>query len=390
MLVHWIWLAECDKVTPRQKRELLETFGDPETLFYREDAAIKEAPSMTGEAYEALKKRDLKPAEAILARCSGKEISLCALGDPAYPELLRQIPDPPFVLYYRGKLPEWNDTPVVAVVGTRKASGYGLGIARKLGYQIAGCGGILVSGGAKGIDSEAMQGALTSGGTVVGVLGCGADILYPKSSAALYEKILEKGCLITEYPPGIPPYGWNFPRRNRIISGISNGVAVVEAPERSGALITAAEANEQGRDVFVVPGNVDVPTFVGSNGLLRSGAIPILDGYDVMVEYQSMYPEKVHPHQVKELPKEAPVTTKVAQIPKMPKSNPNPPVKPGPKPLLSPAEAQIVGLLRENPSVDDAIAASGLPAAKVLAMLTMLEIRGVVKQLPGKRVSVNN
>ena len=179
------------------------------------------------------------------------------------------------------------------MVGTRHASPYGMTTAKKMGYQITKCGGIVVSGMAYGIDGMAMKGALTAGAPVVGILGCGAEMVYPPSNRPLFSDVENYGCIMSEFPPGTPPVKWNFPKRNRIISGMSCGVLVVEAPEKSGALITARCAADQGRDVFVVPGNIDVPTFVGSNRLLRDGAIAVSSGWDILSEYQMQFPDKI-------------------------------------------------------------------------------------------------
>jgi len=297
------------------------------------------------------------------------------------------------------------------MVGTRRPSAYGLSVARRMGYQIARCGGVVVSGVASGIDAAAMTGAMTGDGVVVGVLGCGADVVYPASNRSLYLDAERRGCLISEFPPGTPPYKWNFPKRNRIISGLSCGVLVVEAPEGSGALITARQAADQGRDVFVVPGNVDMPGFAGSNALLRSGAILAANGWDVVGEYEAMYPGKLR----KDAPKgqtgsnvreyhESQSLAKVAQKPsEFPKkklfdrkkekitidkeepcaySDQSDSYIPG-----SEAEKQLLDCLgTDERLVDELIAETKLPTGKVLGMLTLLEIKGVVVRLPGKRV----
>jgi len=304
---------------------------------------------------------------------------------------------------------------LIGVVGTRKATAYGLNIAGKLGYQIARCGGVVVSGMAEGIDAMATRGALMADAQAVGVLGCGADVVYPASGRNLYRAVESHGCILSEFPPGTPPAKWNFPRRNRIISGLSCGVLVVEAPEKSGALITARQAADQGRDVFVVPGNIDVPTFVGSNRLLRDGAIAVSHGWDILSEYEGLFPGKIqkdmgqsgqtaYPDEVsnfaeaeKEVAKVAQKTRKPAH--KSPKntnnekkvidkadSSPYSDVN-DTRPKLSADEQTIAATIGDGERlVDDVIAAAGLPVGKVLATLTLLEVKGVVKRLPGKRV----
>ena len=212
-------------------------------------------------------------ANGILGDCAAKGIYVLTYQDAAYPNRLKHIPDPPLTLYYQGTLPDFDAEPAVAVVGTRRASAYGCLTARRMGYQIAKCGGLVVSGMAGGVDTLAMKGALLAEQPVVGVLGNGLDVVYPRSNRDLYQDVAWRGCLLSEFPPGTPPIGRNFPRRNRIISGLTCGVVVVEAPARSGALITAQLALDQGRDVFAVPGNVDAACSAGSNGLLRKALL---------------------------------------------------------------------------------------------------------------------
>lgn len=418
MLVHWIWLATRAAMNERNKICLLEHFGDPEDIFYAQTDAYREVEGMTKAAMEALADKDLTSSEKILSECMEKNIHICAYHDAHYPERLKNIPDPPLVLYYKGNMPNFDGNPVISVVGTRKASAYGLGVAKRMGYQIARCGAIVVSGIASGIDAMSMKGALTAGGCVVGVLGCGADKIYPASNRSLYADTERNGCLLTEFPPGTPPYGWNFPKRNRVISGLACGVLVVEAPEGSGSLITARDAANQGRDVFVVPGNIDVPTFMGSNGLLREGAIAVSSGWDVVSEYSALFPDKIRrdtsPVRMSGYDDEAEAVQpgegvkelKVAQKATSPGKNRDSDRKKkkitidngesapyidvvGVYDGLTQDEQLVVQQLKAGVRlVDDVIADTGMPAGKVLATLTILEVKGIVERLPGKRVSL--
>lgn len=404
MLIHWIWLATRPDLSDRQKLAVLDRFRDPEEIFYAEKASFFNIESLTQVGAEALCDKDLTHAKEILNDCVEKGIQICTFHDGAYPARLKNIPDPPLVLYYKGNLAGLDSSPVIGVVGTRKASAYGLTTSKKMGYQIAKCGGILVSGLAEGNDGSAMTGALTAGGMVVGVLGSGVDVVYPPMHRSLYRDTEKNGCLISEFPPKTPPYKWNFPKRNRIISGLSNGVLVVEAPYKSGSLITAREAADQGRDVFVVPGNIDVPTFHGSNALLRDGAIAVSCGWDVVSEYASLYPDKIRKENGEPIflsEQEKPLA-KVAQKPETPvkkslfdRKKEKKPIDNGQKKSysdqqnLSAEEKQLLQPLHKGEAlVDDLISASRLPAGKVLSMLTMLQIRGVVELLPGKRVTL--
>lgn len=418
MLVHWIWLATRPGVSDRLKVALLESFQDPEDIFYADPDAYAQIDGVTEEIREALQDKNLSGAEEILEKCEEKRIRILTIQDAAYPKRLKNIPDPPTVLYYKGRIPDFDGTPTISVVGTRKASAYGLGVAKRMGYEIAMCGGIVVSGAATGIDGCSMQGALTAGGTVVGVLGCGADVVYPVSNKWLYADTERYGCLLTEFPPGTPPYKWNFPRRNRIISGLGCGVLVIEAPEISGALITARAAAEQGRDVFAVPGNIDMPTFVGSNKLLREGAIMAVSGWDVMSEYESLFPGKIRRYdgtghqagyadEVKLAKENAEKPLpKVAQKTVVPTKKQNAKQKADKKaidngenspyidlnktlPALNPQEQSVVNALAGGQRlVDDVIAETGISAGKMLGLLTMLEIKGVIRRLPGRFISL--
>ena len=417
MLVHWIWLATRKQLNDREKAGLLDHFRDPEDIYFA-DSGVLAQTGLTEEKLEALADKDLTSAEEILSRCDEKQIHILTLRDAAYPARLKNIADPPLVLYYTGKLPDLEGSPLIGVVGTRSATPYGITAAKRMGFQIARCGGIVVSGGATGIDSAAMQGALSAGGTVVGVLGCGADVVYPRSSRGLYLDTQRHGCLLTEFPPGTEPYKWNFPKRNRIISGLSCGVLVVEAPEKSGALITARQAADQGRDVFVVPGNIDMPSCAGSNALLRDGAILCSSGWDVMSEYEALFPGKIRrderpvrmtgSEEEANLPKEEEIAPMVAQKPRLPGKNRATKEKKDKKPIdntgkppyseldndkkagLSEREAALLDLIGgEECLVDDVIARSALAPGIVLASLTMLEVRGLVTRLPGRRIRRN-
>ena len=409
MLIHWIWLATRPELSDRKKHIVLDAFPDPEDVYLADEKALSELTGLSEEERRSLLDKKLKEAQKILDVCEEKDIKLCVLSDEDYPYRLKNIADPPLVLYYRGKLPDFGTAPAIGVVGTRKASVYGLTAARQMGFQMVRCGAIVVSGAAEGIDGAAMEGALKAGGTVVGVLGNGADVVYPKCNRFLFSNTQKYGCLLTEFPPGTRPLKWNFPKRNRIISGLCNGVLVVEAPAKSGALITARQALEQGRDVFAMPGNVGVDTSEGTNALLRDGAILARDGWDVVGEYAMQYPETVQCYDSRQAPlqfaapEEGKNEAKVAQMPLKPakstasdKKKEKKPVDKEPKQpysdlqnvlsSLSEEERLLVENMENECLVDELIAKTGLPAGKVLAMLTVLEVRGVVTRLPGRRV----
>lgn len=411
---YWIWLSRCFGVTPRAKWNLLRQFGSPAGVYSASREVLSRVEGVTPQVLEALEDHDLSLSREILDDCRKKNIGLLTIADPSYPNRLRQIFDPPILLYYKGTLPDFENLPTVGIVGTRKASPYGYSAAQRLGFEIAGCGGLVVSGLAAGIDGAAMNGALAAGEPVVGVLGCGIDIVYPASNRILFRNVERSGCILSEYAPGTPGAKWTFPQRNRIISGLSLGIVVVEAPTKSGALITAKFALEQGRDVFAVPGNIDLPGFAGSNALLRDGAGSISCGWDVMSEYEYRFPDRIHKSErnMPAMMAEAKESSserrnklpKVAQKPRVPKKNTESAPQFGEKAVdkersapyidlcdvpagLSPDEKSVVlAIGAGEPLVDDVIARSGLPAGKVLGLLTLLEIRRVVKRLPGRRV----
>ena len=404
MLAHWIWLATRSGIGVRSALALLRAFPDIESLYGARAEDYVQAEGVDSKCLDALCDKSLSEANRILGSCLEKGIHVLTYQDAAYPTRLKHIPDPPLTLYYQGNLPDFDAEPAVAVVGTRRASAYGCMTARRMGYQIARCGGLVVSGAAGGVDTLAMKGALLAERPVVGVLGNGLDVIYPRSNRDLYRDVACRGCLISEFPPGTPPLGRNFPRRNRIISGLCCGVVVVEAPEKSGALITAQLALDQGRDVFAVPGNVDAACSAGSNGLLREGAIVAQSGWDVMEEYQSLFPEKVGPWSGKTLLSSYP--RELAELREPPyhfaqetpinskKNVDNEDGKPYSElqelmSTLSDDERAVTSCLTDAlRHVDDVIAGSGLPAARVLASLTLLEVKGLVVRHPGKFYSL--
>jgi DNA processing protein len=262
-------------------------------------------------------------------------------GGQGYPPLLAQIYDPPGCLHLRGQRPELLTGPCVAVVGARSCSSYGAQVARALGRELAAAGVVVVSGLARGVDGEAHRGALEAGGATTAVLGCGIDRDYPRSHAELARRIASDGLIVSEYPPGVEPAPWRFPARNRIVAGLSLAVVVVEARDRSGALITADFALEEGREVFAVPGEITSALSAGTNALLRVGATPLLSAADVL----------------------AALGLDAAP------SQPTPPPEG--------AAACVLSLLRESPAdTDDLVRRSGLPTEQVAAALVELELDG--------------
>jgi len=392
MLKYWLWLSLLEGISTRKKAVLLQHISQPDEIYLRED--YSDVPELTQQDQTALGNKDLSEALRVQKVCQRKGIYIVTIGDEEYPPRLRNIVDPPVVLYFRGTLPDFNAMPAIAIVGTRKATAYGIGIARDFGKEIAECGGLVVSGGAKGVDSMALQGALSGKGLTVAVLGCGVDITYPTNNRKLFDEIRMDGCLISEYPPGSKPEPWHFPARNRIISGICNGVVVIEAPAKSGALITAEAALEQGRDVYAVPANIDMLTCRGSNELLNSGATAVFSGRGVMKEYAERYPGILKGIE-KPSPKPRMQAAQTVQIPGIDKKDIDNPADNsyivttvGQKELTL-EEKQVLACLTQTPqSMDAVLAQLDIPAGEALRILTGLSLRGLVTNHPGRMVSV--
>ena len=397
---YWLWLHALRELSAKSLHQLLAAFGTPECIFYAEKKALCAACDLNSKELAELLRHDLRKAKGIAAQCREKNIHILTMDMPGYPELLRSIPDPPPVLYYIGTFPDFDHALTVAVVGHRQPSHHGYLTARKIGLGLSQTGVIVVSGAAKGIDAAAMEGALYGGSPVVAVLGCGVDIVYPRESRRLLEDVRDYGCILSEFPPGSPPVGWHFLVRNRIISGLSRGVVVVEAPKRSGSLNTARHALEQGRDVFAVPGNAGDAICAGSNDLLRQGAVYAEHAGDILAEYSSLYGEYLHPvsgqMQVRGVAALAweeaePLAASPVAFPESAaeKAVDNSEMQPyidvqSVLPDLPEEEATILQALDSTPvRVDALIEKTGLAAQKVLGALTMLEIKGFVTSHPG-------
>ncbi|QNL44792.1 DNA-protecting protein DprA [Oscillibacter hominis] len=380
-LKYWLWLTEKKKLTNQVRLALLEHFGSPEDLYFSDSGEYLQVPGMSRVMAAELEEKDLSATDRILGECQRLNIRIMTMQDAAYPSRLKNIYDPPCLLYTKGTMPLLDEEAAVAVVGTRDATPYGISSAEKLGYELASQGAVIVSGVARGADSAAIRGALRAGGVTVGVLGGGIDVVYPPENEYLYQDIAASGVLMSEYPPGTEPAGRHFPVRNRILSGLCVATLVVEAPERSGALITAATALEQGRDVFAVPGPIDAPASAGCNRLIRDGAGLVSESWDLLREYEHHFPGKLRagkPHAPANLGYEARQAA--------------PPARPARETLhlseagLTDDQIRILKTLGDEPMlVDDLIEWTGLSARRVLTALTMLEIDNYVSQSSGKR-----
>lgn len=288
--LYWIWLSLRMGAGRSGFTALLEHFGSPENI-YAADA--RELSDFFGEKRsslcESLLNKNLDEAYSVETYCSKNRITILRYSEKGYPKLLTNLKNPPIILYARGNIADLDSRVAIGVVGTRSLSEYGRQSAYKIGYELAAAGAVVVSGLALGIDSVAACGALDARGRTVAVLGSGLDRIYPAAHKKLAQEVEKRGLLLSEYPPLTPPSRGSFPMRNRIISGLSQGTLVVEAGERSGALITAKAAIVQGRDVYAIPGNINVENALGTNALIKDGAAAVTCAADILENYKYIY-----------------------------------------------------------------------------------------------------
>jgi DNA processing protein len=358
---YWIGLKAVPGVGNVTFRRLLERFDTPEAALKASPASLAGIRGMTPAIIEGVRNGEWRRfAEEECRRLEADTARLVTYISCDYPKSLFEIPDPPPFLYVRGELR--SQEPAIAIVGSRRATSYGLMTTGKLAEGLAINGVCVVSGMARGVDTAAHRGALRAGGRSIGVLGCGVDRMYPPENRLLFEEMTVKGCLVSEFPLGTQPLAENFPRRNRIISGLSSGVLVVEAAEKSGSLITAQYALEHGRDVFAVPGNISFASSRGCNRLIKQGA-KLVDCVEDILE---------------ELPGGAGASAGT------------PLFLPPPRIFaLTPKEAAIYELLARSPlHIDDIISQTELTAGEVSSMLLHLELKGAVTPLPGTHYAV--
>jgi DNA processing protein len=364
-LVDWIALSFVIGVGSRTAAMLIDRFGSPSGCFQASTYALESAglPGPTIDAIKSAEPRKKADRELERLRAIGGEANV--LRDPRYPHLLRETYDPPIVIYVRGDLSPVMRRPAIAVVGSRFCSTYGRNVAERISRDLAARGVALISGLARGIDSCAHRAALEVKGLTVGVMGTGLDDCYPKENRKLIERIAAAGAIVTEFPLGSPPISQNFPFRNRVISGLSLGVLVVEAAERSGSLITARLAYEQGRDVYAVPGNVTSAKSFGPNYLIKDGAKLVQSWRDIVEEFPHELKEPILTAEQEEARREQGARDQIS---------------------LAPTEKKVLALLKvdEPLHIDQLITRSGLNLGELMGALLNLEMRDRVRQLPGK------
>lgn len=348
----WILLSKLSCLKNREINRLLEEFGSLEGILSTPLEKLSQVSKIDKKILEVIKKKvpelSLQDDYKLMRKLG---VKLVSFDDPCYPSNLKNIYDPPFLLYVRGDLKK-DDERAVAVVGTRRPTNYGKIAARKLARELAKEGITVVSGMARGIDTIAHEGALEEGGRTIAVLGCGVDVVYPPENKSLMEDIIKKGAVISEFPLKTKPLAYNFPQRNRIISGLSKGVLVVEAPLKSGAMITVDFALEQGREVFAVPGMITNPYSKGTNRLIKEGAKIVEDVSDIIEEIGFSPLKK---------------DTFLVDL------------------QLSFEEKIVLEKLSLGPvHIDDVVEKTQFPVAKVADILMRLQIKGMVRELPGK------
>lgn len=389
-LKYWLWLSARKGLKPEQAFRLLECFGTPEGAYFADPGEYDLVPGLPRAAREALTNKNLEGSEAVLEDCQRLGLRILTFGDADYPERLKNIYDPPVVLYIRGRFPAFDEEAAVAVVGSRNPSAYGRRMAGRLGLDLARQGALVVSGIARGIDTEVLRGALKGGGRVVSVLGGGIDVIYPRENRALYEDVAAAGALISEYPPGTENEGWHFPVRNRIISGLSLGVAAVECTPGSGTMTTVKQALEQDRDIFAVPGNADSPLSEGPNRLIRMGARLVMGAWDILQEYEDRFSGKLqYPRPLGREEERARLETSkpaeesegtekaVDKTSRLEYIDVN---------GLTDDQIALISALEGRPlSADELIEATQIPAKRVLSGLTLLQVQGYASELPGRR-----
>jgi len=351
--LYWIGLSSIPGVGRVTFRKLAQHFGSPEralsassselrTISSLSDKVINEIASFSWRAY----------AEQELAKAREAGIAIIIAGHATYPDALKDTPDPPLFLYVKGGLPQGDG---IAIVGTRKPTHYGLSVTRRISHELASAGLTIVSGLARGIDTQAHRGALDAAGRTIAVLGCGIDVAYPPENRSLIEEISGSGAVVTEYPFGTQPEAGYFPARNRIISGLSRGTVIIEASEDSGSLITAKYAKEQGRKLFAVPGNIGMANSRGSNSLIKQGAALVESAQDILRELNIRTAGN------------RPAGAAIAL------------------PLLTGDEGPVFHRITNEPKhIDSLMKESGVTPAKISGALLTLELKGLVKQLPGK------
>lgn len=393
-LLYWIWLSRIFPYGSPKTNLLLETFGSPKAIHESDQEMLSGCSFLREQERKAIGHTSLDRAELILADCDKHGIQILSYDMPGYPARLRNIYSSPPVIYVKGDLGDIDDDVAIAVVGTRKASDYGMRLTGNLCYELSKAGVVIVSGCAEGVDTYAHWGALKAGGTTLSVLACGLDVNYPSKNTALKQAIVEKGALVSECPPGETPTRFIFPIRNRLISALSLGVLLTEAPIKSGSLITAEHAMEQGKDLFCVPPHdIYDANFAGVSDYLRDGAKSVLSPKDVIEEYIPLYGHKLNADTAFVTPKRKSKTQRTAlkqtNAVSADKAERSVPSQGKPKEWdasLSADHRKLYDVMTDHPILLDEISAlSDIPISNAAAIATELELLEYITSYSGKR-----
>lgn len=399
MVEYWIWLQQVLGFGSTALRNIISEYGNAYNFYNAPtEEKIKKAylTKIQADKLNAVPRRVIKE---IINECRSTGIDIITPDDELYPKRLQEIPNPPAVLYVKGEMPNIDDEVVITMVGPRKPSDYGAEKAFELSRSLTFSGCLILSGGAMGIDSASHFGALSAGGKTVAVLGSGINSDYLKSNAKLRKKISEHGCLISEYPPQYQASRYTFPQRNRLMSALSLGVTVIEAPIKSGSLITAEYAAEQGKDVFVIPGSPDSNFYKGSNRLLRDGAKPLIEPLDILEEYANDYPDKIDLEKITESAEGLTLGKFIDKIfgrsdkPKEKKINIFSKItekftKSADVSVLSADAQKIYKTANEDFCADELVEPLGVSITEVQSAIMELELSGIVKSVPGGRYKI--
>ena len=382
---------------------LLGVFKTAEAVYAADADAIASAMGNRRAEAKSLLNRDLGDAERVLEYCATVGVRLLTYFDPDYPACLRRLPDPPPWLFVKGELPDFERLPVVSVVGTRDPSDYGKRLTHEIAYDLASAGVLTVSGLALGIDGIAAAASLSAGGRTVALLGSGIDIVYPSAHSYLMREIVKRGCIITEFAPGVRPERWNFPRRNRLISALADAVLVTCGSLYSGSLITARHAIEQGRTVYALPGPVDTPDGEGPMRLLRDGCKAASCADDILSALEDRYPSGIDVFRLKETPSvsledsveryrvrcKGDDRTPRVRFPSLrgqkEKKEEATVIRTERLTDLTPDEEAVLSALPDGDFIPDEVNCPGIAIGDLCATLTLLEIRGLLRTLPGGR-----
>ena len=388
-MVYWVWLSEKIGYGSLKAKALIDVLGSAREVYDSNEDKLSSLGFLTNSEITKLKQKSLAKAKNIIEGCRSENIGIVTFDDKRFPKRLKEIPNPPMCLYYKGEFFDFDNIPCVCLVGQRKVSEYGKLAAWSLSARLTLGGVTVISGGAKGTDTAVHNGALDVGGKTVAFLACGINYSYLKANEDLRECISKNGCLISEFPPEAKVSKNNFHTRNRLMSGISLGTVVVEAPEKSGALITARHAYEQSRDVFVITSRPDDPNYAGNNALLKDGAKPVFDADDIFNEYYGAFGNIINKENAKRVnlskllqnKRQNPVS-QATHTEKTKKSKKN--IIEG----LSKNAKIVYNFINMDIFTIDDLLGCELSFDDILVSLTELELFGYVKAIPGGRYSI--